>query len=270
MSEQNILNPTATSLFSPDYGFTEGLPELRTVLQAQSGKMFMRRQRGAGRVYQLGWKSRSSATANALRQWEEQYRNDFFSFADWIRGRYFSGRFQAPLSFGPTGNEQFDIKGIFEELPTVNLFQYPANWGVDSVFLEERNGFGEDLVKLVGTWTFAADANAHGGAYYSDANTNTTDAAEWVYFGYGCRVWAQTAANLGKMTVTVTRVRDGNVMAGPTTVDLYTAGTVLSAPLFTQTNYPLDTYRVKLQATNTKNASSSGLTILADALEVMR
>src|SRR5947209_4806385 len=108
MNEQNILNPAATNLLSPDYGFTEGLPELRTSLQSMSGKMFTRRQRGAGRIYQLGWKSRASATADALRQWENQYLNDFFSFADWIRGRYFSGRFQGPLSFSPSGNEQWD------------------------------------------------------------------------------------------------------------------------------------------------------------------
>jgi hypothetical protein len=237
MSEQNILNPTPTSLFSPDYGFIEGVPELRTVLQAQSGKMFTRRQRGAGRVYQLDWKNRGAAVTNALRQWEEQYRNDFFSIADWIRGRYFSGRFQAPLSFSPAGNEQWSIKGIFEELPTVNLYQYPMNWGVDSIFLGPRNGFGDDLVKLTpvqppGTnWTYTVDANAHSGAYYSDANTNTTDKAEWVYFGYGCRIWAQKNTNLGIFTASVTRVRDGTVMATGL-VDLYEPALAISAPVF--------------------------------------
>lgn len=271
MSEQNILNPTATSLYSPDYGFTEGLPELRTATQVNSGKYFTRRQRGAGRQYQLDWKNRGSAVANYLRQWEEQYRDDFFSFADWIRGRYFSGRFQGPLSFSPAGNEQWNIKGIFEELPTVNLFQYPANWGIDSIFLATQNGFGDQLAKFTGTWTLVnPDTNAKAGFSYTDANTNTTDKAEWMYFGYGFRLWAETGPNLGKLSLSCTRVRDGATMLAATVIDLYAAAATAAAVLETQTNYPLDTYRVAITATDTKNASSTGLTIVADTIEVMR
>jgi hypothetical protein len=231
MSEQNILNPSNVSLLNPDYGYTEGLQELRTMTQSMSGKLFMRRQRGAGRIYQLVWKSRGSAVADQMRQWENQYRDDFFTLADWIRGRYFSGHFQAPLTYSPSGNEQYDIKGNFEELPTVNMYQYPANWTRDATFLYARNGFGDDLVKLTGTWNWTANGEALLGSDYLNANTNTTDKAEWVYFGYGCRIWSPKGTNVGIFQATVTRVRDGATVASAL-VDLYSPSNLPSQPVF--------------------------------------
>src|SRR5713226_3702097 len=126
MSEQNILNPSATSLLNFDYGYTEGLPETRSLFQAASGKMFSRRQMGRGRVYDLAWNNRDLATKHALQQWAQQYENDFFSFADWERARYFSGRFEGPLIFNPVGNQKYNIRGRFIELPGLAMFQYPG------------------------------------------------------------------------------------------------------------------------------------------------
>jgi hypothetical protein len=41
MSEQNILNPTATSQMNPDYGYTEGLPsDLDVGFLARSGDFY--------------------------------------------------------------------------------------------------------------------------------------------------------------------------------------------------------------------------------------
>src|SRR6266851_6814134 len=102
MSEQNILNASATSLLNFDYGYTEGLPEMRSQFQAASGKMYARRQMGRGRVYDLAWNNRDLTTKHALQQWERQYENDFFSLQDFERTRYFSGRFEGPLTFSPT------------------------------------------------------------------------------------------------------------------------------------------------------------------------
>ena len=274
MSEQNILNPSTTSLFNPDWGYTEGLPETRSLFQATSGKLYSRRQMGLGRIYDLAWNNRDLATKHALQQWAQQYENDFFSLADWERSRYFSGRFDGPLSFSPAGNQKYNIRGRFVELPGLAMFAYPTNWSRDAIFLEERNGFGDDLVKLLtpANWTFQSGATyLHpfpGNAYFGGT---TNETAEWTYFGYGCRIWDITDANLGIVEVTVTRVRDGSVVSGPTNVDLYHTGpTQASSVLLTIQNLPLDFYRVKMRVTGTKNASSTGVLIYVDAIEVMQ
>lgn len=270
MSEQNILNPTQGSLFAPDWGYSEGFPETRTIFTARSGTIFARKHTGLGHVYDLGWNSRDLATKHALQQWEEQYLNDYFTLADWERGRYFTGRFAGPLTYSPTGNQRYNIKAQFTEIAGLPMFAYPSNWSRDAVFIEEQNSKGEDLVKLTGTWTLDANANHHGGNAYKNLNTNTTDAAEWLYFGYGFQLWAMKASNLGIASLSVTRMRDAAVIVAATDVDLYNASTLAAAALFTNTNQGLDFYRVKLLATNRKNASSSANAIFADAIQVMR
>jgi hypothetical protein len=92
---------------------------------------------------------------------------------------------------------------------------------------------------------------------------NVSDAAEWLYFGYGFQVWAPKGPAMGIMQISLDSVVQG-------TVDLYAAALTASAALFTVTNVPLGTHRVKLSATNTKNASSASFVVCADALQVMR
>jgi hypothetical protein len=268
MSEQNILNPAQTSLFNPDWGYAEGLPEMRSLFQAASGKMFARREFELGRVYDLAWNNRDLATKHTLQQWAQQYENDFFSLADWERSRYFSGRFEGPLTFNPAGNQKYNIKGRFIELPGLAMFAYPSNWARDAIFLEERNGFGEDLVKLTGTWTLSNNSSTHGGNDYTSSTTN--DTAEWVYFGYGFRLYSAKDPAQGIVELTVTRVRDGSQIVAPTNLDLYNASTLFNQIISTQTNQALDLYRVKLRCTGTKNASSTGFLVRADAIEVMQ
>jgi hypothetical protein len=270
VSEQNILNPAQTSLFNPDWGYTEGLPETRSLFQAASGKMFSRREFGLGRVYDLAWNNRDLATKHTLQQWAQQYENDFFSLADWERSRYFSGRFEGPLTFNPVGNQKYNIKGRFIELPGLAMFAYPTNYARDAIFIEERNGFGEDLVKLTGTWAFNADAvNCHGGGDYTSSTAN--DTAEWIYFGYGYQVWSRKLPDRGIMSATMTRVRDGVQIGAVDNVDLYAASSTPSAMVYsTQNANPLDFYRIKLRVTGTKNASSSNFAVDADAIQVMQ
>jgi hypothetical protein len=272
MSEQNILNPSATSLLNFEYGYGEAAPELRTSVQATSGKTFTRIQMGQGRAYDLLWSRRDLATKHTLQQWAKQYENDFFTLADWERGRYFTGRFDGPLSFSPSGNAAYNIRGRFVELPGLAMFAYPTNWARDAVFIEERNGFGEDLVKLLtpSNWTYQVDANAHGGGHYYSAAPSGLETAEWFYFGYSCRVYSELGSDRGKAEFTITRVRDGAVVGGPTIVDLYSGPLVPSAVVLTFSNLPLDFYRFKLRVTNTKNVSSSAVICTADALEVMQ
>ncbi|MGH8678582.1 MAG: hypothetical protein ACREUQ_09560 [Burkholderiales bacterium] len=268
MSEANILNPSAASLLNFDYGYKDsGLPEMRSVFQAQSGKVYSRQQLGRGRVLDLSWGGRDKATMHTLRQWDLQYRNDFFTLVDWERSRYYSGRFEGPLEISPAGNEKWNIQGRFIELPSLPLNTYPSDWARDAIFLEERNGFGEDLVKLTGSWAYSAHASAHGGFHYFSNITN--DFVEWLYFGYGFRYWAGKFPDAGIFEYTVTRVRDGTVVAGPANIDQYSTGTA-AAVLLTVTNLALDLYRVKLRVTGTKNVSSSSFYLYADAIEVMQ
>jgi len=242
---------------------------MRSIFQAQSGKAYSRQQLARGRVLDVTWGGRDKATMHTLRQWELQYRSDFFTLVDWERTRYYSGRFEGPLEFSPAGNEKWNIQGRFVELPGLALNTYPSNWSRDAIFLEERNGFGEDLVKLVGSWTFFSTVNEHGGSGY--VSTATNDTTEWLYFGYGFRFWSRKESNGGIGEVTVTRVRDNTAVGGtPTNVDIYAAATQASAALLAVQNLPLDLYRVKLRNTGTKNASSTGFETIADAIEVMQ
>jgi hypothetical protein len=156
------------------------------------------------------------------------------------------------------------------------MFVYPASaalWtssgGTDSIFLEERDGFGNNLVKLTGNNWSALEVTpaAHGGADYFTNGTN--DTAEWIYFGYGMRLWSRTQNNLGKVEVSW----DGNIIA---TIDLYSAsgtGSIViiecGSPGFGLT-FPLGFHRVKVRCTGTKNAASVGFFIYADAIEVMQ
>ncbi|HEY6349601.1 MAG TPA: hypothetical protein VI636_09350 [Candidatus Angelobacter sp.] len=116
------------------------------------------------------------------------------------------------------------------------------------------------------TVTLAAptsNANYHNGFAYVDSGTITTDAAEWIYFGYGFQLWSPKGPGMGIVQISLDKV----VQAA---IDLYAAALTPSAAVFTLTNVPLGLHRVTLNPTNTKNASSSGFIVAADAIQVMR
>src|SRR5581483_3661057 len=108
-----------------------------------------------------------------------------------------------------------------------------------------------------------ADAGLHGGFAYWNPGTSTTDSAEWLYMGYGFRLWSFKAPYMGICNVFL----DGVFQSA---VDLYAAAATASAPVLTVQNVPFNIHRVKLQATNTANGSASAKVICADAIEVMR
>jgi len=272
MSEANILNPTAGDPLNPDQGYSEGLPELHDELLMDGGDIFTRQTRFYGRIYELVWSRRAKSVMHTLRQWEEQYRRDFFTLIDHERTRRFSGRLilDAAQKVIFEGNERWTMRGRFIELVGKPMNTYPSDWTRDAIFLEERDGSGTDLFASAGTWAFAAHANAHGGSEVTNANTNTSDYVEVEYSGYGCRLWSRKASDLGIGSARVVRARDGVVVAGPTNVDLYNSASQAAAALFTAQSLPLDRYFFRWTATNSKNASSSANTVPFDALEVMR
>ncbi len=146
----------------------------------------------------------------------------------------------------------------FDNISLLEVSNYPdPNLGHPSFFIEETEG-----VVIAGTWTEQTNGNAHGGTWKFNAGTVTTEAFQWLYGGYGFRLWFPKAASWGIVQVFLDEVSLG-------TVDLYNATTLASAALFTKLDVPLGLHRVKLQPTNTKNAASTDFIVVADAIEVM-
>ncbi|HKV94879.1 MAG TPA: hypothetical protein VJW20_20205 [Candidatus Angelobacter sp.] len=429
MSEQNILNPTAASQMNPTYTIPHKDPTTISSWQPRSGKPFSHYMMARGMEFDLHWDEVQFSTYLALRQWFRQYERDFFSYFDIDDNRYYTGQFRAEPQYERAGNNQVNVTATFVVIPTLPQFQYPSNWGVDSIFIEERDGFGSDLVKLTGTWdhddknyclwseqfdnaawvktnavvtanavadpngnvdadsvafsvtgsssivgqiinpsiliagqaftfsvwlksasgaphltlvledqannalqqtTFAlttawqrfsvsgtalatatslkiflfnpdstsiayhlwgaqleygaaattyvtttaspvvlpapnANLNFHGGFGYVDPGTVTTDAAEWLYFGYGFRLWFPRGPDMG----IVGCLLDG-AFPPNNSFDLYSASAQPSSALITNLNVPLGEHRIKVFPTGQKNAASTNFYVVADALEVMR
>jgi hypothetical protein len=262
MSQATILNRFPEEQMNPDYGYPERFPELREVFDAASGRRFERLQMARGRVFELTWEGRSQSIADQLRQWARQYRNDFFTYQDLERKRYFSGNFDGDLEIVQAGYNSVSLRGRFVEMPGLAMYEYPDNWARDAIFLEERNGLGEDLTKRVGAWGYGEGASSHGGAELQNAGTVTTDSVEILYFGYGFRYYSRKDANLGKLELSLDDVVVNAAL------DLY--GAAASAVVHTQTNVSLGIHRVKARALNTKNAGSSDYKVVFDAIEVMQ
>ncbi len=429
MSEQNVLNPNAQSDLNPEYPIKITSPRAMARSQARSGATFARRVISRGDVFQLQWNNRLYSTYSKLRQWFAQYEQDFFTLYDLSRNRYFTGMFDDEPQYENAGNDKVNISASFIEVPGLKMFQYPANWGVDSVFMDEVDSLGNNLVKLTGTWdhqdvnyamfsqqftngvwsstsanltvtdntqvdpnggntaatlslssagpggsflfqplsinarpgfyplTFSIYLKApvatsafigisrggggdfetlpvnvttnwvrysythttnwtgvnqvqifvglnnvstslypwgaqtewgsapspyvsntntatklsnpssltvnHAGFAYYDVGTNTADAAEWLYFGYGFRLWSYRGPDMGIAQLFLDGTSLGNV-------DLYSAAGIASSAVFTQQNVSLGLHRVKIAPTNTKHAASSAFVVSADAIEVMR
>jgi hypothetical protein len=152
VSEQNILNPSAGHILNPSYSIPNKDPEIIASWQPRSGKPYSRYMLARGKVFDLHWEKVLFSTYETLQQWFYQYEQDFFTFYDLERNRYYSGQFLAEPQFEYAGNNQVNISATFVVIPTLPLYQYPSNWGVHSIFREERDGFGNDLIKLTGTW----------------------------------------------------------------------------------------------------------------------
>lgn len=263
MAETNIL-PLA-----PDYvlvtRWTDGV--LRQ--QAESGRRFQRLKRPPQRAFDLEFRARSTAERSTLLRWWRRFEKSFFIFEHIVHSlradgsgnylpRFFAVTFAAPPDTELVANEAYDIRLRLLEAVGQPLNSYPDPVaGHESVFLEEAEG-----AVLAGTWTNAAQALAHGGSESTNPNSNATDAFQWTYAGYGLRLWARRDTNLGIADVLLDGVSLG-------TVDLYSAATSASQPVLTKLDLPLGLHTLKLQATNTKNAASSGNTIIADALEIL-
>jgi hypothetical protein len=268
--ETDRLNPTQTHVYNPTYSYRlEDEDDL--LFQPRSGSMYMREVDVRGCVYSLQWLNMQASDALGLRNWDQQFRRGFFSYQDFDRSRYFSGRFLNKLKLEAIGNNNYNVAGIFIEIPNLAMFAYPSVWGTpNSIFWEQNDDFGNAITKQTGVWTPGTNANAHGSATdeLSNTNLNTTDMIELEYIGYGFRLWSRKDTNLGIYSVS-TKV-NGIAEVAPTNVDLYAAAPAAAAAVYTNASLKLARRRVTLTATNTKNASSSAKTTLFDAIEIMK
>jgi hypothetical protein len=260
VSEANVLNPTSNSDLNPDYPLQGEPDDLSVSFAPRVGPVVVRDLGPSPHKYQLTWGARPQTVADQLRQWHKQYQHDFFTFVDYERGRSFSGNFIGKPDIQLAGFNRWSVSATFVEQTDVAMATYPSNWGVDSFFLEETESDGNALVKLDSGWTLTTDARYHGGTAYVTALPAIS--AEWLYDGYGFRLYAAKSSDAGQVQVFLDEVL-------LSTVDLYSASVVNSAIVLTQQNVSFGRHRVRLFTAGTKNSSSSGFNVNADAIEVM-
>lgn len=260
----------------PDYTLATRWSDGVVRLTAESGRTLERLKRPPQRLFELEFRARSTRELATLLAWWRRFEQGFFIFRHNVHSlstavagvhlpRSFAVTFAAPPDYELAGNEAYDIRLRLLEAVARPLDSYPDPVaGHESVFLEEDGAF-----TVAGTWTPAAQTLAHGGLpagqvgnESTNPNTNTSDALQWVYAGYGFRLWSRTGPDLG-----ITEVLLDGASLG--TVDLYAATAVFSQPVFTRLDVALGLHTFQIRATNTRNASSTASTILADALEVM-
>jgi hypothetical protein len=137
-------------------------------------------------------------------------------------------------------------------------------WGAQFEFGSVATTYTQTTATAVALIAPSADANLHGNGFsYFDAGTVTTDAAEWIYVGYGFRLWSSKGPDMGIIQIFLDGVTQ-------TFADLYSATSVPSSVIWTSQSVVLGQHRVKILATNAKNAASINFVIAADAIEVMR
>jgi hypothetical protein len=266
VAETDILNPTPRHPLNPDYSFAKKRPVTHLNAKANQGKPYFRDITDIGHQFSLNWADRLAHDARRLKWYYEQYRDGFFTFIDHEGGgRHYVGRFSTPVEPSPVSHNHWTVQQVlFDEVPGVPMVQYPSDWEGDAIWRYLLNDFGDRMVSAVaGTWTLTTDVNAKKGQSFQNAGTVTTDAASYVYAGYGFRFFAPTGPAYGQANILL----DGTSVG---TIDFYSAVAAASTPIFQLQNVPLGLHKVSLQPLNTKNSGSSGYTVLWDTLQVMR
>ncbi len=266
MSQLEVLNPTPTHPLNPDYGFQKKRPLTHLNAKGNQGPAYFREITDQGHQFSLNWIDKLAHDARRLKWYYEQFRKGFFTIIDHEGGgRHYVGRFTQPVEPVPTSHNHWSIQQVtFDEMPGAPMLIYPNNWQEDAIWECLLNDWGDrETAAVSGTWTLAADALARSGYHFANGGTVVTDQAAYVYAGYGFQFWAPTGPAYGQATILLDGTSVGNV-------DFYSANATPAAMLLQQQNVSLGIHTVTLQPLNTKNAASSGRTILWDALKVMR
>lgn len=260
----------AADIFPLDPDYTVSQPWSAGLIEAMalSGRRQARQAvHPARRQFRLLFRQRPTSEKLILEDWYRRFERDFFNFhhkvwavnelGNYIE-RYFAVEFAGPPEIALVANEAYDMEVTLIEAVGRALFQYPDPVaGHPSVFFEE-----DALSKTQGTWALNVLDSAHGGSDKSNANANTVDFALWVYAGYGFRVWARKQFNHEIFEVLLDDTSLGNI-------DLYSATTLGTQPVFTKLDVVLGVHRVKLRATNTRNPNATPGGIVVDALEYL-
>jgi len=265
VSQLDVLNLTPTHPLNPDYAFAKKRPISHLSAKANHGAPYMRDVTDILHQFVFSWNDKLAADARKLKRYYEQYRKGFFTYIDHEGGgREFVGRFSTPVEPSPLSHNHWSIQQIvFDEIPGLPMRNYPSDWAQDAIWELAVNDFGNRMVAAAsGTWVLVADANAKTGFHFENAGIAITDTATYVYLGYGFQFWAPSGPAYGQAQL----ILDGAVIG---TVDFYSAATKPSSALFTLKNVVAGQHVLSLQPLHTKNAASSGYTVLWDALWVM-
>jgi hypothetical protein len=124
-----------------------------------------------------------------------------------------------------------------------------------------RDGYGQDRIKkTLGVWTYGANANAKNGSDFTNTNLNATDCGRVSVLGIRLQVLGAQGCEPRHRALSCTDL-SGNVELAATNIDFYAAAPAAAAVLLTKYDLKLGFHRIKLLATNTKNAASSAKTV---------
>lgn len=253
-------NRTADSIAFP----TTAGGQFSEWIQSLSGLSELRGKNFTFRI----WMKAASNTTIQLEIKDNPYSSTFVSTSMNVTTSWqlFSVSAAVPASASDTGIVVAILQPASQAAKTIQVWhahlgitgaaEYPdPRDGHATRFIEETGG-----VVIAGTWS--RTLAGHGGTRKDNNNLNTTDAFQWTYSGYGFALWGTRWDNLGRADLYL----DGALLGR---IEYYSSDLVDNVPLFEKWDVPLGLHRVKLKATNTKNASSSANTINADALEVV-
>jgi hypothetical protein len=266
MSQHDILNPTPRHPLNPDYQFQRKRPITHLNAKANRGVPYFRDLTDVGHQIVLSWVDKTVDEADALKNYYEQYQDGFFTYIDHEGGgRHYVGHFTSPVEPSPSSHNHWFIQQVtFDEVPTVPMLVYPHRWDKDAVWQKLITDYGDGpMAATHGSWTLTANAVAKSGSELVSPNTIFGSAA-YQYRGYGFQFWARTGPDMGIGQL----VLDGTVLGN---IDFYSpVPSTEAGPIQTRLNIPLGVHVVQLNTTSLKNSSSSGNTIVWDALRVMR
>lgn len=113
-----------------------------------------------------------------------------------------------------------------------------------------------------GSWTHAADVN-----YYGNSKSYTGAAgayADYTFTGTGVRLFSKKDASFG-----IAEIYVDNMSTPVSTVDLYSATAQFKQKVYENLALAAGSHTIRIKYTGTKNASSTGTTVVVDYLEVV-
>ncbi len=148
-------------------------------------------------------------------------------------------------------------------MPTADTTTGAFNAARSAAWVREEVGSGDIGIVIGGAnWSINTNPVLSNGSSRVNTNANTTDTLEFAFVGTGVRMIGPTGTNAGIYAISI----DG---AAAVNVDLYTAAAVTHAIQYVSSGLSFGTHTVKITTTNTKNASSTALTIPIDAFDVL-